>query len=205
MCLLLESIKIVNRQFQSLNYHQARVDYALTKIFGIKKKPDLKKILSIPKTIGPQTFKCRIIYGKKIESIQFIAYQPPQINTLKLVRCDDIDYTFKYANRSPIEKLFAQRETCSDILIVKNNLITDTSFCNILFFNGKKWLTPESPLLKGTKRQQLLDAGKIEPATIFVNDLQHYQKFMLINAMLDFDEQKAISYHYNSRKLIKRL
>jgi len=30
-------------------------------------------------------------------------------------------------------------------------------------------------------------------------------KFMLINAMLDFDEQAAITYHYNKRKLTKCL
>jgi 4-amino-4-deoxychorismate lyase len=154
---------------------------------------DLGKILEIPEFIGTETYKCRVVYGKEIESIEFAVYQPKLISTLKLIEDNEIDYSYKFADRENINRLYGQRGSCDDILIVKNNLITDTSYCNILFFDGTNWITPESPLLKGTKRQQLLDEGKIRAARITVDSLRNYQKFMLINALLDFDEKRSQS------------
>ena len=136
-----------------------------------------------------------MVYGKDIEAIEFKPYQPRTIKSLKLVEDDEIDYAFKYADRESINLLYERRGTYDDILIVKNNLITDTSFCNIIFFDGQKWVTPELPLLKGTKRQQLLDEGIINEARILVEDLGSFKKFMLINAMLDFDENRSLSIH----------
>jgi 4-amino-4-deoxychorismate lyase len=75
--------------------------------------------------------------------------------------------------------------------MVKNGLVSDTSYCNILFYDGAEWLTPEVPLLAGTQRQHLLDLGKIKTEKITPNDLHNYHKFMLINAMLEFDENRV--------------
>jgi len=136
-----------------------------------------------------------VVYGKDIEAIEFKPYQPRPIKTLKLVKDNEIDYSFKYADRENINLLYERRGNYDDILIVKNNLVTDTSYCNIIFFDGNKWLTPEFPLLKGTKRQQPLDGGKISVAKIIVESLRSFHEFMLINAMLDFDENRSLSIH----------
>lgn len=74
------------------------------------------------------------------------------------------------------------------MLIVKNGLVTDTSFCNVLFFNGKHWLTPEQPLLRGTRRAALLDQEQIRTAVIGVEDLHYFTKVRLINAMIRFED-----------------
>jgi len=192
MCQFIESIKVEKRQFHNLGYHQARLNATRERALGFADNLDLDNILEIPEFIGTETYKCRVLYGKDIEAIEFTPYQPKQINTLKLIENNEIDYTYKFADREKINRLFEMRGSFDDILIVKNCLITDTSYCNILFFDGKRWLTPESPLLKGTKRQQLLGEGKIFEARVMIEDLGSFQRFMLINALLDLDEDRSL-------------
>lgn len=80
-----------------------------------------------------------------------------------------------------------QKQSCDDILIVKNGFVTDSSISNIIFFDGYKWVTPDTPLLKGTMRQFLLEAAEIKEETITVQNLTTFTSFRLINAMLGFD------------------
>ena len=78
------------------------------------------------------------------------------------------------------------------IVIVKQGFITDTSYANIVFFDGHKWFTPVSPLLKGTKRTFLLDKKIIEETEIRIDDLEKFKKARLINAMIDFEDKVEI-------------
>ena len=110
------------------------------------------------------------------------------IKSLKLVYDDAIDYSYKYADRSALTKLLEQKGNCDEIIIVKNALLTDTSYTNLAFFNGKEWHTPSTPLLKGTMRERLVEEEKIREAAITVNDLKNYEKVSLINCMLDIDK-----------------
>jgi len=98
-----------------------------------------------------------------------------------------ISYEFKFQNRKTIDRLFEKREDCDDILIVKGGKVTDSSFANIVFRNGKDWVTPWSPLLKGTMRQKLIETNKIQPEKILEEDIKSFQTFKLINAMMEFD------------------
>ena len=77
-------------------------------------------------------------------------------------------------------------------MIVKNGMVTDSSICNIVFFDGHKWITPESPLLKGTTRERLIKSGRIKQHNIRVSEISNYQYFKLINAMRDFDDIREI-------------
>ncbi len=133
-------------------------------------------------------FKCRIIYSKQIEKIEFIPYQLPKIRTLKIIVDDQIEYNHKYLDRNQLDLLYRKRGACDDILIVKNGLITDTWFANILFFNGKEWITPSKPLLKGTQRSKLLDQEAIKTADIRLDDLKYFKKARIINAMIRFED-----------------
>ena len=86
-----------------------------------------------------------------------------------------------------------QRNDCDDILIVKNSLITDTSYTNVVFEDSnEKLYTPTSTLLPGTKRKQLLDAGIIHEKKIHVNDIKLYKGVYLINAMIDIEDNLFI-------------
>ena len=80
----------------------------------------------------------------------------------------------------------------SDILIIKNKEITDTSYANIAFWDGSKWLTPANPLLSGVKRQFLMNRGSIFPADIRLNDLHLFKHAVMINAMLDLEDSPVI-------------
>lgn len=86
--------------------------------------------------------------------------------------------------------LFEQRNGCDDILIVKNNLITDTSIANIAFLLDGQWFTPKSPLLKGTTRARLIDEGKIKIAHLRLSDVNNTSKIALMNAMMGWVEME---------------
>lgn len=195
MCLLLESIRIENGLIQNLKYHQARMNQARKELFNCNDLLDLAEIIvseSTPK-IEENIFKCRITYVQQIKKIEFLPYQIPAISSLKLVINDEIDYTFKFRDRSRLKESFEKRADCDDILIVKEGLITDTSYANVLFYNGKEWLTPAHPLLKGTQRASLLDRERIRVADIRPEDLKHFEKARIINAMIRFEDALDIN------------
>jgi len=195
---LIETIKYENGKFANLQLHEKRMNFSRKKLFSSGNNIDLLSALS-GKTNSNfksnQIYKCRVVYEDEIKKIEFKEYTIPQINNLKLVYDNDIDYSFKYEDRSNLSSLFALRENCDDILIVKNNLISDTYFCNIVFFNGKQWLTPEKPLLNGIQRQFLIAKKLIHPAKICPKDLKYFSEARLINAMLDFQTSLDISIH----------
>ena len=75
-----------------------------------------------------------------------------------------------------------------EIIVVKNNHITDTSYTNILFLKGKEWFTPTTYLLNGVMRQHLLHEKKIKETEITLQNIKEFSHFQLINAMNDFDD-----------------
>ena len=110
-----------------------------------------------------------------------------------MVECDDVDYHLKYADRSIFDALLQKRGSADEILIVKNGLITDTSYTNVVLFDGNQYVTPKSPLLKGTQRAYLLKTGKIIEKEIAVEQLSIYQSVFLINAMMDFSSCPVVA------------
>jgi 4-amino-4-deoxychorismate lyase len=149
---------------------------------------NLADILTLPESLKKSTYKCRLTYGLDIINIEFEPYSIKNINFLKIVRDNQIEYSFKYADRSQINSLFHQRYDCDDVLIIKNNRITDSSYCNIIFWDGNNWITPDTPLLEGTRRQALIRNGKIHEASITLSDLKKLKKFKLINSMRPFEQ-----------------
>ena len=137
-------------------------------------------------------FRCRVTYSKTVDKIEFIPHQFREIKNLKLVEDNSVDYQYKYSDREILNNLFAKRGNCDDILIIKNGLITDTSTANIIFYDGKKWWTPDTPLLRGTQRAKLLSEKKIFKCRITPDDLNKFEKAGLINAMWNFDIMPVI-------------
>ena len=186
---LLETIRFKNGEFSNLPLHQARMNNSLKQLFNSTDKIDL--ILTLQKSSNKVSdiglYKCRIVYDTEIREIEFIPYQMPDIKSLMLVICNDIQYNYKYFDRQKINELLELKGDADDIVIVKNGLITDSSFANLLFYNGEHWLTPTFPLLKGTQRERLLEQEKIRVADIRPEDLHNFKKIRLINAMLRFE------------------
>lgn len=187
MCRLIESIRLSHRTLHNLPYHEARMNRARAALFGCTAPIDLSSQIRVPPLLGDSVYKCRILYKEQIEHIEFIPYQQKTIRSLQLVYSDTIDYDYKFENREMISALFTQRGKCDDILIVKNGHITDTSYSNITFFDGKQWITPSTPLLGGTQRQKLIDEKLIYEQKVLVGDLYKFISAKPINALLGFE------------------
>lgn len=184
---LIESIRLSDGVFYNLPYHQARMDESVLDLFHQKNNLDLGHFLETLQYPKEGLFKCRIVYNTTLCQAEFVPYVPKSVNRLKIVVADDLTYGYKYADRTALNELFTLRDNCDDIIIVKNGLVTDSSYSNLVFFDGSHWITPAKPLLKGTMRQQLLDIGKIKAGRIRADDLKDFQRCRLINAMVEFE------------------
>jgi 4-amino-4-deoxychorismate lyase len=187
MSLLIESIKLLNGEFLNLFQHEARMNRSLKELCGVEDFFDLGKLLERFEIPGSGLYKCRITYDDQVQDVEFLLYTPKEVKTLKIVEHDRIEYEFKYKDRSTIDRLFKKREGCDDIIIVKEGFVTDSSYSNIVFRKGKRWVTPWSALLKGTMRQSLLDRNLIQEEDIRVEDIASFDSCKIINAMLEFD------------------
>jgi len=176
---LLETIHVLEGKALNLSYHQQRMDRSRFQL-GFKDTLELK--LSPPKS---GEYRCRVLYEKEIEKIEYHSYKRKDLSSFKLVH-SDIVYDLKYEDRSEINALLEKYPEADDIIIVKNALITDTSIANLCFFDGNHWLTPKRPLLYGTCRQRLLQTQKILPADIDYRSLKDFSKIAVMNAMMDF-------------------
>lgn len=186
----IESLKVVGGEFMNIELHQQRIDIS-SKIFSINKKIVLKDI-NIPKSNNDLVQKCRILYSNDDLIISFSEYKQRKIESLKLVFDDSIDYSFKFEDRQPLKQLYDKREDCSDIIIVKNGLLTDTSFSNIILFDGENYFTPNSFLLNGTMRQKLLSDKRIIEKEIKYDEISNYNRIILINALNSIEDNLSI-------------
>lgn len=167
-----------------LSYHQRRLDETL-RTLGIAQTHDLHSLIIPPDN---ELYRCRFLYGPENVSIEFHRYFPRVITSLKLIHDDILEYPHKYSDRSDLDRLFEQRGTCDDVLIVKEGLLSDTTIANIALFIGGKWVTPEQPLLRGTTRSRLIEEGRLFPAVLKVEDIATASKIALMNAMVGFVE-----------------
>ncbi len=184
MCLFIETIRIENGKIYNLDYHAERFNRTRATFWKDCAPIDLGGFIS------PQSFsgiyKCRVVYGREIEEITYTPYCMRKITSLRLVESDTIDYTYKSTNREDLNVLYARREMADDVLIVKDGYLTDTSIANVALYNGERWCTPSRPLLRGTKRAELLGKNLIVEKEILQTHLGEYSKIMLFNAMIDW-------------------
>lgn len=185
--LFTEAIKVKDGKFYDLPAHIARMQqtslYCLGKsvIFSLSEK-------DIPSEKREGIFKCRIVYSDHIVSVEFIPYTFRTINKLAVISNNDIEYNHKWADRTDFEKLLGDKGVSDDILIIKNGLVTDTSFSNVVFENENGLFTPSSFLLNGTKRQCLIKNGIIKEIKIEEKDIASYSRIRIINTMIDLDD-----------------
>jgi 4-amino-4-deoxychorismate lyase len=191
MSQFIETIKIENGKIKLLDYHNERFNKTRQMYFCVDDYWDLKPLIQIPFEYQKGIVKCRIIYDIEIRKIQFSHYQAQAIRRLKLIE-SEILYDYKFIDRRGLENLKNQALPADDVLIVKANKLTDTSFANVLFLKNGQWFTSDSPLLEGVQRAYLLNQGWIEEGALSVDDLNDYEAFMLINALNDFDESRAL-------------
>lgn len=192
MSLLFETIRIVNGQIQNIDYHNSRLNKSRCAVFKVHDKIRLEQYLDIPSEYTSGLVKCKVIYGLTILDVTYSKYSPRVINSIQLVTVNQINYKYKFLDRENLEQLFLRRGNCDEIMIVKNGLITDTSFSNVIFSDGTKWLTPANPLLPGTMRSNLLAKKLIAEQKITLDDIWKFQSIQLINSMLPIESGTSI-------------
>ena len=175
-------IRVEDGQLQHLDYHQQRVNRTAGHFYGTS--IDLGSLQdAIPEDMRTGTVKCRIVYADKLQEVTFAPYQAKRILTCTIVHDDVIAYDYKSVDRSRLAALHAEAGT-DDIIIVKNGMVTDSSFCNLVFEDADGQLfTPTNPLLRGCMRQWLLDEGRIREIPISEDMLRNYVSVRFINAM----------------------
>lgn len=190
---LFESIKVVDGHLVNLKWHQQRVDRSRQQLDLVAEALDLASCLEVPEAYRRGMVKCRVSYGKTLGPVEYTYYHKKNVKSLQQVECNPFDYRFKYQDRSILNRLFQLKDTCDDVLITINGLLTDTSYSNVVLFDGTSWYTPERPLLEGTQRAKLLAEGLIQLAKIRTQELGDFEKLVLINAMLEFDPNDFLS------------
>ena len=185
---LFETIRILNGVFFNLDQHQQRMNRSRQILFNDNKEISLQSSLYSIEYPQIGLFKCKVIYNANgINSITFEQYVKRNIKNLMLVSGGPIDYSHKYLDRSALD-LLCKYNWDGDVIIVKDGLVTDSSFSNLAFYDGNIWVTPRKPLLKGTQANSLISAGILREVDIQPSDLKDYRSIKLINAMNLFEE-----------------
>jgi 4-amino-4-deoxychorismate lyase len=201
MCQFIETICYEHGHFQRIGLHNERCNRTRNHFFG--KQPDLQLelFLSVPDHLREKTVKCTVTYGIEILSIEYILYEIRPVKSLQLVRNDTIGYAYKYADRTQLNSLFQLRGQCDDILIVKNGLVTDTSYANSIYLCNNVWYSQQIPLLQGTRLKSYLLERRVTPALIRPGDLSLFSEARIINAMISIENAPVIQIR-NIKRLI---
>ena len=186
---LFESLCIQNGKILNSKWHEKRFQKAYLEYFGKSAYFNLLDEIKIPKEFKKGNVKLRVLYGETGREIQFQIYKLQKINTIRLVHVSSLKYPLKLTEREKLNSLFEQRGACDDVIIVRDGQITDSSYANLIFFDGREWITPKHPLLEGTCRATLLANGKIKMASLGIRELKAFKGLKLINAMRDIDQE----------------
>lgn len=185
-----ESIRVVNGRIMNLFWHQERVDRTCEE-FGIG-PVDLFLHTRIYDFQAKGIVKLRVSYGEEGLTITWSPYNIAPINTIQIVEDNTIEYSFKSEDRTGLQTIIDQKGGADDVIIVKDEHVCDSSYGNVIFYDGKEWVTPTHYLLNGTMRQRLLSRGIIKEVPIQVNDVFNYESLKIINAMRSPDQVKAL-------------
>lgn len=197
----IEAIEWRDGRVQRLDYHQQRVDAAFGCLYPELRPINLAEELEVIRKSGSDErvegqcffpdqgrYKLRLEYDFQLRRLEFQEYRMRKVESLQLVAIVREPMLYKSSAREFIDLAFKQRGECDDVVLVREGLLTDTSYANIALFDGRKWVSPRVPLLYGTRRAYLLDRGVIETADIRVEDISRFRLIRLFNALIDFGE-----------------
>ena len=154
---------------------------------------EIEAYLTGQQILPSTTYRLTLEYSLAgLSAIRLIPYYKRTIRALRpLPLPDGFEYSYKYADRRFFERVKAELADDEEPLFVRPDCtITDTSFTNVLIETEAGYLTPTRPLLKGTQREGLLQAGLIAEAdNLTLSTLRSKAKaILLINALLPLEE-----------------
>ena len=182
-----ESIRVKDGIAENLSLHQLRVNKTLKSFDASNRSIELASV--IQELVLPEEglFKLRISYDLNGNyEAKCNPYQYKQIQHFALVDIKGHRYDYKYENRDWINEALSLSGK-DEVMMHDGGLIKDCSYTNIVFYDGVNCFTPATPLLEGTQRAKLIEAGVIQPKALYVQDIPSFQKFKCINAMMDWD------------------
>lgn len=183
MSLLIESIKVWNGRLCHLPYHEFRANKSRRELLGVHEPLRWADHIVVPDSCRRGLYKCRVVFGHRIEEVAFTPYKTRKIQSLKLIHTTGARYPHKLLDRKELDMLWNQKEDCDEIIIVNDDLLTDAYYYNLVFQKGNTWITPDTPLLKGVRRQLLLDKNLITTQKMYLSDIRTMDKVHLINAL----------------------
>ena len=154
---------------------------------------EVEDYLTGQQVLPATTYRLTLEYSLAgLSAIRLIPYCKRTIRALRpILLPDGFDYSYKYADRRFFERVKAELASDEEPLFVRpDGSITDTSFTNVLIETEAGYLTPTRPLLRGTQREGLLQAGLITEADdLTLSTLRSKAKaILLINALLPLEE-----------------
>ena len=173
---LFETICIEQGSIQNVLYHEQRFANSYSVYYGKQPNYSLFNGVDLSNLDLAKKYKLKISYDDSGTSWAITEYRNTIPTTLQLVFDDTIDYSVKYTDREKLDALHEQRNDFDDVLIVKNGLITDASYANILFKKGEKLVIPKKPLLHGTCRARLLATKTVKEKDILPALLREIKK-----------------------------
>lgn len=196
-CPLFETFCVIDGQIVRWHIHVARI---LASCDALEWKDEVDYLRSLVNDaleemggVSPNArIKVRLEYDESgLIRADASLYVPRTVRSLRLVEANSLNYALKSTDRTAINRTFAQRNGCDDVLIVRGGRLTDTSIANIALWHTEqqRWFTPSRPLLYGTHRAALLFAGTIfEDDALTPERLSEFSRVRLFNAMLQWGE-----------------
>jgi len=185
----IETICILDGKPIHLMWHQRRVDSTLAHFYPHHHHSwRLEECIQVPSELCESPSKCRILYDAHHFEIHYEPFTKKTISSLKIVEASpEIEYSYKYADRSVLEDLFGKKDEADDILISREGWVTDTSIANIAFMANGRWYTPSLPLLAGTTWKRLVSERILIPKPINLKEILNFECFKVYNALHDFE------------------
>ena len=187
--LLMETVRLEDGKPQHVSFHNERMNRSRGELFDANQPLDLataiEEAVAAAREKPPQRSRCRVLYDREVRSVTWEVLGPRHFQSFSLIS-SEISYDHKFLDRTELNGLKEMAPESDDIIIVRQGLITDTTIANLAFYDGTDWLTPGSPLLRGTARERYLKEGRIREADIGPGDVQGFKKIALLNALLDF-------------------
>ncbi len=188
----IETMQLIGSNLSNLEFHQARIDEVFKNFYPNYPSLSLQNIQTNILNNTSNIKKCRLLYNHHYYNIQISDYNPAIFNQFYLMECK-LNYKYKYYDRLLLEHIKSNLHADIEIILTSDGLINDTSYANIVFYDGTRWTTPSNCLLKGTTRSRLLSENKIVEEIIKIEDLKLFRSFKLINALNNFEETTEYS------------
>lgn len=200
----IDTIAIEDRQMVDPFDHADRILRTALQNGGLVTNPELDRDTILRKldvmgvmnyrVLAPQDYnkllKFKVYYDT--DGVQFARMTPyvrRSITALQpVVIADDLDYSYKWEDRSDLEA-YAEglRADVEPLLVRSDGSLTDTTFTNIILRFGNELLTPSTPLLAGVQRGRLLRKHQIAEADLMLDDIEMCDEIYLINSMLPLE------------------